>query len=70
MRGRMDSLIVLLAGASAPLGLLTLGAVAQLSSTRITAWIGSALYVVIVSILYFALGRADDEEVVGSVRQS
>lgn len=56
MRGRVDSVLTVLCGASAPLGLVLFGAMAEWTGTRPVMWLDTLLYAVVILVLAMRLG--------------
>ena len=57
MRGRVDSILFLLGNASAPLGMLVFGAMAEVTSTRSVMRAATVLLGVMISVLSIRIGR-------------
>lgn len=56
MRGRVDSVMVVLRSAAAPIGLLVFGSMAELTSTRSAMWVGTVLLSAMILILAIRVG--------------
>ena len=56
MRGRVDSVMVVLRSAAAPIGLLVFGSMAELTSTRSAIWVGTVLLGAMILVLAIRVG--------------
>jgi DHA3 family macrolide efflux protein-like MFS transporter len=57
MRGRVDSVMFLLGNASAPIGMLVFGALAEVTSSRSVIWVAAVLLGAMIFVLAIRIGR-------------